>query len=339
MSKHSWTKILLIGLSGRSGLTMEEDIPNRCLCLCPLLFYSISLMLGGCATYTDTVRSQTQSITVTSDPSGALVRVTNENGSRVVGRTPVELEADYMVTERIYDKGSCAMAGVAAGAEVMSELNDDEDEDKDKDHKAMEGIVAVLGLMGMVAGAVGGTATCAEADGIVALNPSEMVVTVTLPGHHPRKVVLIVPKDDPLLHFDLETIEDKVTTQPPSHPAGPVETQIQNDNPEAPRIVVLDVTSNTDDIDAALLKELAAYLNEELADELPPDRLVSPHIIKTKQECLVAVSLIDGTTQASKLIAATKTTCNRKGLLAAMEVVAELLTNQPKVQQETTDSE
>ncbi len=119
MSKHNWTKILLIGLSSRLGLTIEENIPNRCLCLCPLLFYSFSLMLGGCATHTDTVRSQTQSIAMTSDPSGALVRVTNENGFWVVGRTPVETQRTKLIAAT---KTTCDREGLLAAMDVVAEL-------------------------------------------------------------------------------------------------------------------------------------------------------------------------------------------------------------------------
>lgn len=86
--------------------------------------------------------------------------------------------------------------------------HDDDDDDYDyEDDGEDSGVLAILGLIGMVAGAAVGAAACAEADGIVAVHPKTIGLVVSFPGYREEKVWLIVPKKTPSVHFDLIPIK------------------------------------------------------------------------------------------------------------------------------------
>lgn len=325
---------------------------------------TVCLVLQSCVMYQDTVKHQSQRLSITSDPSGAWVSVADEDGSRIVGKTPTTLDVDYRVTTRIYDKGTCAVAGATAVANIVAD--DEEDEDSET-----SGAEAVFGLLGIIAGAAAGAATCAEADGIIALHPKSIVLTVTLEGYRTQEFLLVVPKEQSAMHFELlpigsdtaasSTVPGSLKRRQPSAPDARLKEAEQS------RVLVFDISSNVANVGPELLEALSLRLYEEIADagyyptverdalrqhlrleasqtgractsleckthiarQFSAELMVETKILRAKQNCLLAISLIDSETQTVKLLAATEATCDEDTLIEAIEIAAEMLTAPP----------
>ncbi|RME22134.1 MAG: hypothetical protein D6806_13415 [Deltaproteobacteria bacterium] len=157
-----------------------------------LFVVSLSTLFAGCVTFRDRVVPRTQEISITSEPAGATITVVDENGSHVLGRTPTTYTGTYDVTERTYDKGTCAAVGAAEGASIVD----------DGDDQTSEGEL-VLGTIAAIAGAAVGAAQCHEADGVVAIRGSSTTVSAEPPGYRQKETTITVPRTNPSVHFDL----------------------------------------------------------------------------------------------------------------------------------------
>lgn len=335
------------------------------LCYLKVFFLIVgSLVLVSCVTYTDTLEVRSQVIDITSSPRGAQITMADENGTRSLGETPTQLDAHYQVTQRTYDKASCALAGAGAVSTAMS----DDDCDDGCDDEEMSEVEAIIGIVGLFAGAAAGAAACAEADGVVAVHPNAIGLQARLEGYHAQKVVIVVPKEKPLVHFEMVSKNRKPKPRVSSRRIeGTGKKAAANDTSKLPRVVVLDVSTSAPEIGADLVESLSVFLTEEIADSdgfvtieraalqrvfqgranagagcshaackkeiaksLGAALIVETEIAKKENGCLVAVSLIESDTQNLRLLAATQTSCDEEGLTEAVGLAAGILTSPPE---------
>ena len=307
-----------------------------------------TVVTGCMPVYRDMAVRKSQAIQVTSEPTGALISIRNEDGSRIVGKTPIQFEETYSLIDREYDKGACALSGGAAVADAVSH---------DGIHSDAE---AVGTLIGMVLGAAIGAASCAEADGIVAVQPRSVIVNASLAGFYPQEVEVQIPKDRDIMHFEMV---------PAAAAAPPVkEVSVQPVRAGLPgRVAVFAIQVAPGQLDPVRLEELSAYLATSIRDtevlevvdpiqirprlvdasgqvsecadmdcrirvaqEFSADQLLDTRILLKDGMCLVSASLFDSSTRKQKLVAATRTACQQDDLIATMDKITELLINPPQ---------
>lgn len=137
-----------------------------------------------------TYKQNSQKIEIRTIPPKADLWLQDENGTRRLGHSPVRLDAGYnaLVTqpERDACAGYGALEGMHAGLDVA-----------DNGHEA-----AILGVIGLVAGASIGAAACSGPP-VVTIEPRQLQVTATLPGYLPAMATLRVPHQSGVFTIEL----------------------------------------------------------------------------------------------------------------------------------------
>jgi hypothetical protein len=268
----------------------------------------------ACLPTTQLVRkTEQQLLEIRTDPPGATVWLRDEHGSQLLGRSPVRLTRPVTFQQIKTDQGACAANGAGEGLMAGLDLANGSES------------AAVLGLVGLLAGAASGAAACADGGGEVTLESEPFSVVATLDGYLPEIRQVRIPRHTNVIRLELIPAPANATGRPGMpRTANAIRVEpivLTQGEPEEGAL---------DWLNAELLNRLVRWRLPLAAEDQEEVGLrLQTHLNWVDGRCYLSATLIEQETDQPLRVASEDAECTRAALAQAFERMAAQFSRDP----------